>query len=72
VRLGPWIHVESGVTHHSAVADGERVSTRGRVRELFEKKGHRFVVLDLLQVADDRRPVASIEHTAIYEPRRAR
>lgn len=70
VRLGPWIHVESTVMHFSAVEDGQRVSTRGRVRELFERKGHEFVVLDLLQVADDARPVARIEHTAIYRPRR--
>ena len=70
VKLGPWIHVESAVTHHSAVVDGERVSTRGRVRTLFERKGHRFVVLDLLQVADGTRAVASIVHTAIYAPRR--
>jgi hypothetical protein len=70
VLLGPWIHVESAVTHHSAVVDGERVSTRGRVRDLFERRGHEFVVLDLLQVADDIRPVASIVHTAIYRPRR--
>ena len=72
VKLGPWIHVESAVTHHSAVVDGERVSTRGRVRDLFERKGHEFVVLDLLQVADGQRPVASIVHTAIYKPRRQR
>ena len=70
VKLGPWIHVESTVVHHSAVVDGERVSTRGKVREVFERKGHGFVVLDLLQVADGRRPVASIVHTAIYRPRR--
>jgi hypothetical protein len=70
VRLGPWIHVETRTTHFSLVDDGERVSVRGRVAELFERKGHRFVDLDLLWVADDVRPVVHARHVAIYEPRR--
>jgi acyl dehydratase len=68
VRLGPWIHVESTAAHFSAVADGDRWSTRGRVAEVYERKGHKFVELDLLVVANDERPVMSIRHTAIYEP----
>jgi acyl dehydratase len=68
VRLGPWIHVESTATHFSAVRDGERWSTRGRVADVYERKGHKFVELDLLVVADEARPVMAIRHTAIYEP----
>jgi hypothetical protein len=72
VRLGPWIHVETSATHFSTVADGERVAVRGKVASLFEKKGHKFVDLDLLWLAgDDDRPVMHARHTAIYEPRRA-
>jgi hypothetical protein len=71
VRLGPWIHVETSATHFSTVADGERVAVRGKVASLFEKKGHKFVDLDLLWVAEDERPVLTARHTAIYEPRRA-
>jgi hypothetical protein len=48
---------------------GERVTTRGRVARVFEKKGHRFVELDLLLVADDARPVMLVRHVAIYELR---
>jgi acyl dehydratase len=70
VRLGPWIHVETNATHFSAVADGERVAVRGKVAGLFEKKGHKFVDLDLLWLAGDDRPVLHARHTAIYEPRR--
>jgi acyl dehydratase len=70
VRLGPWIHVETNTTHFSAVRDGERVSVRGRVADVFEKKGHKFVDLDLLWLADDVRPVQHARHVAIYEPRR--
>ena len=72
VRLGPWIHVETHATHFSALADGERVAVRTKVADLFEKKGHKFVELDLLWVAQDERPVLHARHIAIYEPRRGR
>jgi hypothetical protein len=72
VRLGPWIHVETHATHFSALADGERVSVRSKVANLFEKKGHKFVELDILWLAQDERPVMHARHTAIYEPRRGR
>ena len=71
VRLGPWIHVESDCRHHSVVTDGEIVSTRGRVVELFERGGHRFVAMDVLTSVGER-PVTSVRHTAIYEPRQVR
>jgi len=69
VRLGPWIHVESAVRHHATVPGDAQLSTRARVRDCFERKGHRFVVLDVLIVADGHVPVLSAEHIAIYEPR---
>jgi len=67
VRLGPWMHVGSDVTNYDVVTDGDRVFTRGRVAGVFERKGHRFVDLDLLMVADETRPVLHVRHTAIYE-----
>ena len=68
VRLGPWIHVESIVQHHDAVEDGQEVSARALVTGEWEHKGHRFVRLDVLHLADGR-PVARTDHTAIYRPR---
>jgi hypothetical protein len=68
VRLGPWIHVESVVQHHGVVRDGQEVGCRAVVTEEWEHKGHRFVRLDVLHLADDR-PVARTDHTAIYRPR---
>jgi acyl dehydratase len=68
VRLGPWIHVESAVQLHRPVVDGEVVATRALVTDEFERKGHRFVTLDVLQLVDER-PVARTVHTAIYQPR---
>lgn len=68
VRLGPWIHVGSTVRNLGLITDGAHVATRGTVRAEYEKKGHRFVDLDLVVTADER-PVALIDHTAIYRPR---
>jgi hypothetical protein len=67
VRLGPWMHVGSDVTNFGVVEDGDRVSTRGRITSMFDRKGHRFAELDLMLVADDTRPVQHVRHTAVYE-----
>ncbi|MBE7519244.1 MAG: MaoC family dehydratase [Thermoflexaceae bacterium] len=70
VLLNPWIHVSSDITHFSLVRDGDVVSTRGRVASLFERKGHKFVDLDLLMVANGERPIMHVRHTAIYDVRK--
>jgi acyl dehydratase len=70
VRLGPWIHVESIVQHHGLVRDGDVVSARAVVTNQWERKGHRFVELDVIHLAGTR-PVARTRHTAIYRPRGA-
>jgi len=67
--LGPWIHVSSDLINCSVVRNNDRVTVRGRVRDCFERKGHEFVVLDVLLLADDRRIVQQVRHTAIYNPR---
>ena len=35
----------------------------------YDKKGHRFVELDALMVANGTTPVAHGDHIAIYQPR---
>jgi acyl dehydratase len=70
VTLGPWIHVESRVRHLGVVNDGAVVSTRARTADAYERKGHRFVELDVLMLADGDRPVFAARHVAIYQPRR--
>lgn len=67
-ELGPWIHVESRAQFFAAVRDGDRVETRALVTAVYERGGHRFVDLDVLQVVDGR-PIARTAHTAIYQPR---
>ena len=66
VRMSPWIHVGSVVRHLGGARVGETLSTRGKVRSLFEKKGREFVEADLVLVAGERRPIAHVLHTAIY------
>src|SRR4030095_10224487 len=68
-KLGPWIHTASDLINCSGVRDGEGLSVRGRIADCFERKGHEFVVLDLLLVANDSRVVQQVRHTAIYRPR---
>ena len=69
VRLGPWIHVESVAQHHGTVHDGDVVHSRATVSREWERKGHRFVELDVGLLDDADRVVAAVVHTAIYRPR---
>lgn len=68
VVLGPWIHVGSAVQNFGVAHEGDRVSGRALVTANYEKKGHRFVELDVIVAANDR-VVSRIHHTAIYQPR---
>lgn len=68
-RLNPWIHVGSDLINHSALRDGEELSVRGRIRDVFERKGHELVSMDLLLVAERKRIVQQVRHTAIYKLR---
>ena len=69
VRVSPWIHVESHGQHLGVAQVHERLETRAKVKNLFQGKGHEFVELDLLLLAEGARPVASIRHVAIYQLR---
>jgi acyl dehydratase len=67
--LGPWIHVGSRMQLLAASASGDELTARAKVTGNYEKKGHRFVELDALVVANGRTPVAHCWHIAIYQPR---
>lgn len=70
-KLGPWIHAASEVTNWSATHPGEEISARGRVHDRFDRKGHEFVVIDVMLLANGGRLVQTVRHTAIYRPRMA-
>jgi acyl dehydratase len=67
--LGPWIHVGSRMQLLNAARAGDELTARARVTGNYEKKGHRFVELDALVVANGRTPLAHCRHVAIYQPR---
>lgn len=69
--LGPWIHVGSTLSLLGLVSYDDELSVRARVAAHDERKGHRFVELDGLIVANGNRPVAHCHHVAITVPRQA-
>jgi acyl dehydratase len=69
VILGPWIHVGSRMQLLAAAKAGDEIRARAKVTGNYEKKGHRFVELDALVVANGTTPLAHCRHIAIYQPR---
>jgi hypothetical protein len=67
--LGPWIHVGSKMQLLAAGKAGDEITARAKVTGNYEKKGHRFVELDALVVANGTTPLAHCQHIAIYQPR---
>src|SRR5690242_9135946 len=67
--LGPWIHVGSRMQLLSAAKTGDEIIARAKVTDNYDKKGHRFVELDALVVANGTTPIAHCWHIAIYQPR---
>ena len=72
VKLGPWIHAASAIRHCSLARAGVTLAAHAVVAANYERKGHRYVELDVVVVADERRAVAQIRHTVIYRLRQGR
>ena len=60
----------SVVTQFAAALDRKGIAWC--VLRNYENKGHKFVEIDALIVADGTTPIARVLHTAIYEPRQVR
>lgn len=69
VVLGPWIHVASTTDHFAAARVGDTLTIRSRVADNYERKGHRFVDIDGIVVANGEKVIARVFHSAIYRPR---
>ncbi|HEY3909297.1 MAG TPA: hypothetical protein VGM07_05340 [Stellaceae bacterium] len=69
VVLGPWMHVGSRVEHYAPARIGDELSAKALITGNYERKGHRFVDLDLRVYANRTIPVARIQHLSIYRPR---
>ena len=70
--MGPWIHVGSRMQLMAPVQVGDELTGRARVSAAYERKGHGFVELDAVVVANGQRIVAHCHHTAIVLPRQLR
>lgn len=70
VTLGPWMHVGSRIEHFSAARIGDELTARARVTANYEKKGHRFVDLDVFVFANGVL-AARLAHLSIYRLRPA-
>ena len=68
VELGPWIHVGTRAHHRGLARDGDVLEVRGQVASEYERKGHRFVDLDV-EITANGVAVWSAFHTAIWQPR---
>ena len=66
--LPPWMHVSSNVRHFSIARVEQPLSVRANLVDLFERKGHRFVQLDVVILGDDGPVVRVMPYTAIYRP----
>jgi len=71
VKLGAWIHAASSIRHCALARAGESLAAHAVVAANYERKGHRFVELDVVVVSEGKRAVAQVRHTAIYRLRQA-
>jgi acyl dehydratase len=69
VELPAWMHVGSTVQNLGIARIGDTLGARARVTQNYEHKGHKFVEVDALVLANDHQPLARVTHTAIYRPR---
>lgn len=69
VILPAWIHMGSAVRNLGLARVGDTLTVRARVTRNYEHKGHKWVELDALVVANETMPVIRAMHAAIYHPR---
>ncbi len=69
VVLPAWIHTGSVVQNLGLAHIGDTLNVRARVTRNYESKGHKWIELDALVVANETKPVAHVTHSAIYRPR---
>jgi hypothetical protein len=69
VTLPAWIHMGSKVRNLGVAHAGDTLNVRARITQNYEHKGHKWVELDCLVVANETTPVLQAMHIAIYRPR---
>jgi acyl dehydratase len=69
VLLPAWMHVGSDVQNCGVAHVGDTLSARARVTQNYVRKGHKFVEVDVLVLANECTLIARVTHMAIYLPR---
>lgn len=69
VVLPAWIHMGSTVRNLGIARVGDTLNVRAKVTRNYEHKGHKWVELDCMVVANESTPVIQAMHIAIYRPR---
>jgi len=73
VKMDAWLHLETHSQHFRAIAPDTEVWVEAEIADLFEKKGHEFVDLDVAIFAEPNGPdeaaVAQVRLRAIYQLR---
>jgi acyl dehydratase len=69
VILPAWIHMGSTVRNLGLAHVGDTLNVRARITKNYEHKGHKWVELDCMVVANETTPVIHATHIAIYRPR---
>jgi hypothetical protein len=69
VILPAWIHMGSTVRNLGLAHAGDTLTVRALVTKNYEHKGHKWVEIDALVVANETTPVIRATHIAIYHPR---
>jgi len=72
VALGPWLHLETDTQLYAPIERDEALVVEGRVVDIFERKGHHFVDVDVAAFRRaDSAPVMTSRLRAIYQLRQA-
>jgi hypothetical protein len=69
VVLPAWIHMGSTIRNLGLAHAGDTLNVRARITRNYEHKGHKWVELDCLVVANETTPIIQATHIAIYRPR---
>lgn len=69
VILPAWIHMGSSVRNLGLAHVGDTLNVRARIAKNYEHKGHKWVELEAMVVANETTPIIHAIHIAIYRPR---
>jgi hypothetical protein len=69
VILPAWIHMGSTVRNLGVAHVGDTLNVRACITKNYEHKGHKWVELDAMVVANETTPIIRATHIAIYRPR---